>query len=132
TTERMSAASRSEALSVESPPTNWTMRVRAAPTIKTSGVLDIGMPLEKREETRPAGGQPVTDANNEAANTPARRYRNGRIVHEPARVGTRAGGVSDRGRAISARASKPGLLPLGDQFDARSLREPLSERRGQV
>src|ERR1044072_6436112 len=44
---RMAAAPRSEALSVERPPRNLPMGVRAAPTMNTSGVLDIGMPHEK-------------------------------------------------------------------------------------
>src|ERR1041384_808367 len=119
---RMAAAPRSEALSVERPPRNLPMGVRAAPTMNTSGVLDIGMPHEKDTARaliiRACRGlgwrEPGVPKRADTTRTGAGR--------PPGRARVSCGSTASAGHLQAA------LLPLLDQLDAGPLGEPAAER----
>src|SRR5262249_30434218 len=104
---RIAAAPRSDALSVESPPRNLPIGVRAAPTMKTSGVLLIGKP----HENGVAG-----------ATWPGRKCRNERILHERRARGTRA----------SARAAQAAGVVVAVELHAGPLCDPRPQRERPV
>src|SRR5947207_4128512 len=123
---RMAAAPRSDALSVERPPRNLPMGVRAAATMKASGVLDIGMPLEKgtARARRTRAGRGL-------------RWREPSVPKRADTTRTGAGRHPRRPRAARGPSTSAGhphvtFLPLLDQLHAGPLGEPAAERGGQV